>query len=122
MTNLEERKSELCLKCLECCKIVAVPYGGPPFMGLSSPYRNRYIEFYTTRGCSFVNDPEYGQFIVIPFPCPKLTPKGCSIYKDRPLICRQYDGLKSPISRYFCKWKELENEDLSTTNDGEGKE
>jgi Fe-S-cluster containining protein len=32
-------------------------------------------------------------FIIFDIPCPHLTPTGCAIYGERPIICRTYSGL-----------------------------
>ena len=43
------------------------------------------------------------------FSCPKLTAEGrCSIYEDRPYVCRQYEPASSSLCVYFEKEKDSE--------------
>jgi Fe-S-cluster containining protein len=91
-----ERKSELCLKCLECCKWIGVVSAIDP---------NNYFErsFYEIRGCkTFVKDGHL--IVIIPFKCHHLTEKGCDIYEKRPLYCKEYDGREDPFMKSKCLW------------------
>ena len=73
-------------------------------------YTKRSEEFYNARGCRLIKTADYGLLLVIPFECPQLTTFGCSIYHSRPEACRDFDGSKSAVVKYICKWKELEDE------------
>jgi Fe-S-cluster containining protein len=100
--SLAKKKSELCLKCLECCKVVM-------FRARLDPDNSRTQEFAYARGCSFLKMPD-GPLVVIPFPCPNLTAEGCKIYENRPLACQTFDGRKDPLVGDKCKWHELDDE------------
>jgi len=93
----EEKKRRLCLQCLECCKILAVPielkYADP-----------ESIAFYVNRGCWLATLSGGRLGIVIPFQCPHLTPEGCNIYENRPLACKEYDGTRDPLMSDKCLW------------------
>ena len=94
-------RSELCLKCMECCKVIAVRAAINPDFGPTT-------EFYEARGCSIVKTSSL-PMVLIPYPCPHLTDIGCDIYKTRPLACRAYDGRKDPVMAYVCLWRHLED-------------
>ena len=40
-------------------------------------------------------------------PCPKLVNKRCSIYKDRPFVCRIYGAAPSILCPFGCKPKRM---------------
>ena len=90
-----KRKSELCLKCMECCKELV-------FMVQASA---ETVEFYKARklpitmlpGKSFV-------LITVPHVCDKLTTKGCGIYANRPLACKAFNGSTHPATKDICLW------------------
>ena len=95
----ELKKSQLCLECMECCKILKIPHREFPTLSIRA--------FYEVRGCTILL--ERGIFyIIVPYFCPHLTPKGCDIYEDRPQDCKNYDGRDD--SAVNCKWKELNND------------
>jgi Fe-S-cluster containining protein len=100
--SLARKKSELCLKCMECCKVVM-------FRARLDPDNERTREFAHARGCSFLKMPD-GPLVVIPFPCPNLTTEGCKIYEHRPVACQTFDGRKDPLVGDKCKWHELDDE------------
>jgi Fe-S-cluster containining protein len=80
----DDKKSELCLKCLKCCTYIAVP-------SIIDSNNAFVVNFYKTRGCkTFVH--KNILMIVIEYKCPHLTENGCSIYDKRPIICKNYDG------------------------------
>ena len=86
----------LCLQCLACCKILAIPI---------DRFLVSDIEFYEARGCRFVM--LEGKFhIVIPYPCPHLIPQGCDSYDERPQACKDYDGRKDILVKDECLWRE----------------
>lgn len=95
-----EKKQHLCLTCLECCKNLAIPFD---YHKLSEDE----IKFYKMRGIEFITTNK-SPYMIFNLPCSMLTDKGCSIYKDRPKICREYDGREVPFMKYKCKWCELE--------------
>jgi len=95
----KKTKNELCLECMECCKIIKIPVGR--FLDLDSR------TFYSARGIDIVNIDDVLWF-VLPHTCEQLTPEGCRVYECRPKACRVYDGRKDPVVN--CKWKELEEE------------
>ena len=98
LIDTPENRQRLCLECLECCHVIAVP----TFLR-----GDRFKEFYTKRGFRVMMHQGLS-LVVLRSTCPHLTDKGCSIYEQRPQVCREYDGRKDPIMRYICKWKELE--------------
>lgn len=93
-------KSELCLKCMACCKMLSFEVhatGGA-------------LEFYKARGAIIrliLNSKEY-MFVSIPHVCPKLTKSGCSIYENRPYACKVFDGSKFPTTKDVCLWNKEE--------------
>lgn len=93
----ENKKSKLCLQCMECCKILAVP--------IELKYIHpESIAFYVARGC-WIAPLSGGRLgIVVPFPCPHLTPEGCDMYENRPQECRDYDGTRDPLMSDKCLW------------------
>ncbi len=91
----KKKKEKLCLQCMECCKNLAVPIES------ISP---ETIEFYIVRNCRIASILGGKRGVVIPLPCPHLTPEGCDIYSKRPLACRQYDGTKDPLMKDKCLW------------------
>jgi len=106
MNNIEKKKSELCMSCLECCKwmIFTVPYS---VNTLKAFYANQY---YLARGCRVV-DVGHSRYVqvLVPSICPQLNEDfGCMIYENRPEACRLYDGRKDPFLKNICKWSELE--------------
>lgn len=99
--KIEERKSKLCLECLQCCEVFKLPLTRYP--------TQQDREFYKIRGLKLIHDESNGLFyLVFPLRCPQLTPHGCAIYDKRPQACRDYDGRLDPAVN--CKWKELKNE------------
>ena len=92
-----KKKEKLCLQCAECCKILAVEVtlqSMPP----------EAIAFYVTRGCWLATLSGGRLGLVIPYQCPHLTPEGCDIYEDRPLVCKDYDGTRDPLMKDKCLW------------------
>ena len=99
----EERKSELCLECLECCKSLTFMFGSEKRDAVSK----MTMEFYATRGCT-VHNIEEMFFVEVPNKCPHLSAFGCAIYAERPMACRLYDGRKHPVIRQRCLWMKEE--------------
>lgn len=86
-------KSAACLRCLACCKVIALPL----FPGISHEfYRDtRGIELKTILGVTWA---------VLPNSCQHLTEKGCAIYQTRPQECRDFDGRENPFVQDKCQW------------------
>jgi Fe-S-cluster containining protein len=86
-------KSEICIKCQECCKTVGV-YS-------AHPYTPEIREFYEVRGAKVSQRTIFDEtltFIEFPFPCPNLDPiKGCLIYDTRPEVCKGYPEFDAPL-------------------------
>jgi Fe-S-cluster containining protein len=98
---LAKIKSDLCLECLECCKWLVYPL--PVRKDQPQDVVDRTKHFYETRGCETML--YKNRFLIKIFsPCQHLTPRGCAIYDDRPLLCKNYDGRDSPISKDDCLW------------------
>ena len=98
--DIDKKKQELCLNCMECCKTLAIPFD---YHKLSEDD----IKFYRMRGAEFVTTNK-GPYMILDLSCPHLTEEGCGIYGDRPKICKDYDGREVPFMRYRYKWFELE--------------
>jgi Fe-S-cluster containining protein len=94
MSLNKTKKRKLCLQCLECCKVFYVP---------TQINNEAEKEFYELRGCTVENF-RGNQVVVIPLPCPHLTPEGCNIYNERPEVCKNYDGTKDPLMKDKCLW------------------
>jgi len=106
-----DEKQKLCLKCLKCCKILLVPITKEMPYGLHRFFSPKAQEFWGTRRCRMYIDAKADRpWLVVNFPCPHLTDKGCGIYDTRPLACRDYDGRKDPYLAKVCLWNELEED------------
>lgn len=77
-------KEKLCLKCKKCCNEITIATGYPA--------DKEILEFFTARGfrISIIKNTVF--LTLTNFPCPHLKDNGCDIYKDRPSICKNYDG------------------------------
>lgn len=100
MKSSDRKKQELCLSCRECCKNLVIPFD-------YHKYPEDDIKFYRMRGAEFITTNK-GPYMILDLGCPYLTDSGCGIYKDRPKICREYDGRDIPFMKHKCKWFELE--------------
>lgn len=98
----DDEKMILCLRCQKCCKSVAISLRHDPE---SDMYR-RVTEHYMAHGCTSMI---FGNSLIISIPhiCQHLTENGCSIYKNRPLVCREYDGRKDPRMFRSCLWGQV---------------
>jgi len=98
MTSLSDTlKSELCLKCMECCKKTIAP------LVFRDDDQNA-IDFYKIKGFRVID--RHGQLgLVIETPCEQLAAFGCKMYNDRPKWCRLYDGTKDPFMEGKCLWE-----------------
>ena len=98
MTSIDKKKSELCLACMECCKLIGFPF--------SFPRTAAALEWAKARGLKIYRD-----MVVLDHPCPHLDlVTGCDIYETRPLICREFDGRRSAALRGKCLWESLDKE------------
>lgn len=95
----EEKKSELCLKCLYCCKSLYVPVDLD--LGELNFYKN-------LRGCE-IKFSDFRPFLILNnHPCQHLTTKGCAIYQKRPMDCALFDGRKDRFHPEKCLWTQEE--------------
>lgn len=90
----EKRKSDLCLRCLECCKVLLFRVQADKLT----------VEFYETRGFKIYRPAPGLHFVEVPYECQHLTGFGCKIYPERPEVCRIYDGRKHPVMKTKCLW------------------
>ena len=83
-----------CNGCIECCKYMTFQFHGE--------YEDDFQEFYKERGCEvkIIDDVTW---VIVPFPCPRLTDTGCRDYANRPYPCKVFDGRNHPIAKEFCK-------------------
>ena len=113
-SDLERKKQDLCLACLECCKHLVFFVRPQAAVGQTWIRALRELEsFYKIRGCGFKKlTNNWGGIetclVEVPFPCPHLTKYGCDFYNDRPDICRKYDGRRDPMMSATCRWRELD--------------
>ena len=92
-------KSDLCLKCFECCKLTVIPTA-------YDKDNKKAWEFYEAKGFKVGTHGEAELIhVIIPWHCAMLTPFGCKIYKDRPKWCRLYDGRLDPFVKH-CLWND----------------
>ena len=94
----EEVRGRLCAECGKCCKVMILD-------GIEIDRRTHmdrsYLEFVELHGGSseILRDADgVSLTMVLPIPCRKLVTKNgghtCSIYKKRPLVCREYSCLE----------------------------
>jgi Fe-S-cluster containining protein len=101
MAKLSNRqKSELCIKCQECCKFIPISIPRQP----ESEQFNQLVEFFQVHGCKVR---VFGDDIVVKIPsqCIHLAQDGCVIYEARPKVCREMDGLKDLAFIDSCLWR-----------------
>ena len=97
----DEQKSELCMKCYWCCKVLYLPVD----MNIMAPHWGEFA------GRNLFIRPHFASntwWAILPLPCPNLTDKGCRIYKQRPDVCRNYDGRKDIFYPGKCLWNHPE--------------
>lgn len=87
-------KSELCVKCQECCKELT----------FEVPLYNTTLEFYSARGLKTIYVDRHTVMVIVPHVCSKLTAEGCSIYKKRPYACKAFDGRTHLATKDICLW------------------
>ena len=91
----------ICIGCQECCRYVTFTINF-----YSNPERDNLSEFYKVRGFTVIKHADSIE-VMIPSACPELTKYGCKIYSSRPERCKVYDGLKDPLMKDKCGWKDL---------------
>ena len=97
---MSKTNSELCLECLECCKVVVVPAPNVAPLWL-------YEEWAAIRNVKIVKVDKDVVWMTLPYPCPHLTDKGCAIYDVRPTVCRIYNPKRDdPALSDICKWED----------------
>lgn len=97
MSKPSNKKEELCLKCLKCCKE----------LWIHTAFANDCIgaiEFFKARGMDVQKSDRGILVIKLKSPCQHLTDKGCAIYENRPYVCKLYDGRPDHSD---CKWHDL---------------
>lgn len=100
MDNQERQR--LCLKCMLCCKEIAIAtaYDLSP----DSEDGRQAREFWMARGFNILFEEGVWWLEHLNWPCPELTEHGCRIYDKRPLICAEYDGLADSMMAARCRW------------------
>ncbi len=89
-------RSDLCLKCFECCKLTVIPTA-------YDKDNKEALEFYEAKGFKVVKFAADLLHVVIAIDCANLTPFGCKIYANRPKWCKIYDGRLDPFVP-VCLW------------------
>ncbi len=84
-----------CLACANCCRATHTAFTPEeiellaPRLGLTAKeFRHRHIV--VEAGVAFIN----------PLPCPFLEGNRCTVYEDRPAVCREYPHLHKPDSSH----------------------
>lgn len=97
MTHIEYLHS-ICIACQKCCKTIA--------MDTQYPYEPDVIEFYEMRGfkVSMLSNGTC-RLATENLPCPHLVDSGCSVYANRPEVCRIFDGSQFPD--IDCAWNDF---------------
>lgn len=96
-------ENKICIACQECCKWLTFQVQIPDQL------IKDYIKVYNSRGCRVHSIGNNALAVMVPSICPQLTSFGCKIYRDRPKLCRLYDGRKDSLMRDFCKLPTKEN-------------
>lgn len=106
-------KSELCVKCGECCKFIAFEIPKP--LPHEIPTWKAWIP---PRGITLLREREKWWRIKIPFVCPNLDTscKGlflCKIYgkEEYPEVCKRFDGRLNRMDGLDCAWVREKPED-----------
>jgi Fe-S-cluster containining protein len=111
-------KSELCIRCGDCCKFFILEIRRPAFPQEIIDWK----EWMVARGIIFIREHSGWWRIKIPFQCPHLrivekdslimTPEHpkdslhyCEIYGSHPTVCKKFDGrLESSRDGLKCLW------------------
>jgi Fe-S-cluster containining protein len=94
-------KSELCVKCQECCKELT----------FEVPLYHSTLEFYKARGLKTIYKDKHTVLVLVPHICNQLTGIGCTIYARRPHACKVFDGRKSLATKDICLWNKEDCDD-----------
>jgi len=89
----KSKASEICIACQECCRWTTFVLSMPSQM-LLDHYKARGFEI------KIIGDNFH---IMVQTVCPHLKKSGCSIYADRPQVCRNYDGRFDPVMCDRCQ-------------------
>ena len=87
-----------CLACGNCCRATHTAFTPEeiealaPRLGLTAA-EFRHLHIVVEAGVAFIN----------PLPCPFLEGNRCTVYEDRPTVCREYPHLDKPESSYRSK-------------------
>lgn len=87
----EEKKmstEEICIQCHACCMYITVPIEPPE----DEETIQLYLWYLYHKNIEIYLDHKNQWQILMKTPCENLLPNGyCSIYENRPQICREYD-------------------------------
>jgi Fe-S-cluster containining protein len=110
LPGTSKQREKLCIECQLCCKLLAVPSGFAP------DAQPEARAFFKVRGDATVIVNGI-LFVIVAKPCQHLTAFGCAIYHERPRPCREFNGLRDPIMRQHCKWKDINAEPVTKSVD-----
>ena len=96
-----EQESEICKKCQFCCRWFITRIQ-------ANANNDDYYQFVHGWGHPLLYDNLGILYLMIPYPCQHIREgTGCSIYEDRPAICKRHKGGDSDhVIRPFCGWYE----------------
>ena len=90
------KEESVCLECQECCKWLTVVWEIDKF-------DDELRDFYIARGCRFTIQGRWIH-VCMPSTCQFLeSMRGCTIYEERPELCRKYDGREDVTMKGICK-------------------
>lgn len=106
VSALDKKRQEACVSCLECCKWLRFDCGIKDESQLKE-----MADWYLMRGCRvrafLMSDKTWVLCVMVSQQCKHLAIGGCTVYKNRPDACARYDGLKDPMMKDICKWKDI---------------
>lgn len=92
----EDQKQELCIKCQFCCRYMIRDI---------IPHPDRQA-FNNAWGLMSITDGQH-MAVMLPHACQQITDTGCKIYKDRPEVCKKFQGGDTERMWIpFCLWYE----------------
>lgn len=110
LPGTRKQRERACLACNLCCQLLAVPSGFAP------DAQPEARAFFKVRGDATVIVNGI-MFVIVNRPCQHLTAFGCNIYYERPRPCREFNGLRDPIMRQHCAWKDINAEPVTKSVD-----